>query len=78
MTREEIWNGFTKLFPDKVKNVDSYTKIGSKTIKLTLKAPEGEEPKHLIFLYNNIWDWTFGTKVWRKKPYKKEDNNHEV
>lgn len=78
MTRDEIWEGFVNLFPSYVDKVESYTKIGSKSLSLKMKVPEGQPSKNLIFLYNNMWDWTFGTKVWRKKPNKKEDNNHEA
>lgn len=66
MTRDNIWEGFKKLFPEMVENVETYQKIGSKTIKLKMK----EQDKFLIFLYNDPWDWTFGTKVWRARPRK--------
>jgi len=82
MTKEQIWDGFTQLFPDYVDKVEKYEKIGSKSIKLTLNAtvPDTEEHKTLIFLYNDIWDWTFGTKVWRKKPrvIGKENKNENA
>jgi hypothetical protein len=71
MTRDNIWDGFCKLFPDYVKHVESYRKIGSKTIELTMDtADENGEKKKLIFLYNDPWDWTFGSKVWRARPRK--------
>lgn len=66
MTRDNIWDGFCKLFPDWAKHVESYRKIGSKTIELTMDT----EKKKLIFLYNDPWDWTFGSKVWRVRPRK--------
>jgi len=87
MTKDNIWEGFVKLFPTYVEKVETFQKIGSKTIKLNLHAKEGEPHKYLIFMYNDPWDWTFGTKVWRSKPRKykadfsavtkKEDTNNE-
>lgn len=70
MKVDNIWNGFCKLFPDYVDKVESHKKIGSKSIKLKMKTEDGSD-KHLIFLYNDPWDWTFGTKVWRTRPRKK-------
>lgn len=78
MQRDNIWEGFVKLFPDYVDKVESYTKIGSKSIKLKMKVPEGEAEKYLIFLYNDPWDWTFGSKVWRKKPRPMKSNIDQV
>lgn len=75
MTKDNIWEGFVKLFPDYVGKVESYVKIGSKSIKLKMKTPEGAPEKYLIFLYNDPWDWTFGSKIWRSKPKKKFRNN---
>lgn len=78
MVVDNIWNGFTQLFPSYVEKVESYKKIGSKSIKLKMKTPEGEPEKFLIFLYNDPLDWTFGTKVWRRKPQYKKSNIDEV
>lgn len=78
MVVDNIWNGFTKLFPDYVDKVESYKKIGSKSIKLKMKTPEGAPDKFLIFLYNDPWDWTFGTKVWRRKPQYKKSNIDQI
>ncbi len=78
MQRDSIWEGFVNLFPDYVDRVESYTKIGSKTIKLKMKTDEGQPEKYLIFLYNNIWDWTFGSKVWRAKPKPKKTKSNIV
>jgi hypothetical protein len=78
MVVDNIWNGFTKLFPDYVDKVESYKKIGSKSIKLKMKTPEGTPDKFLIFLYNDPYDWTFGTKVWRRKPQYKKSNIDQV
>lgn len=86
MTRDNIWEGFIKLFPYLSDRVERYTKIGSKTIKLHMK-----NNSTLIFLYIDPNDWTFGTRVWRNKPRKlkadfsdienelnkKEDTNNE-
>ena len=71
MKRDNIWEGFKKLFPDQVDQVETYQKIGSKTIKLKIKGYD-DPPKFIIFLYNDPWDWTLGTKVWRARPRKKE------
>lgn len=78
MVVDNIWNGFTELFPDYVDKVESYKKIGSKSIKLKMKTPEGAPNKFLIFLYNDPNDWTFGTKVWRRKPQYKKSNIDQV
>lgn len=79
MQRDNIWAGFVKLFPDYVDKVQSYTKIGSRSIKLKMKTPEREYgEKYLIFLYNDPWDWTFGSKIWRKKPRPKRSNIDQV
>lgn len=80
MQRDNIWEGFVKLFPDYVDRVESYAKIGSKSLKLKMKTDEGQPEKYLIFLYNDPWDWTFGSKVWRArpKPRKMKSNIDEV
>lgn len=69
MQRDNIWEGFSKLFPDYAKNVESYKKVGSKTLKIKMKTEDGSD-KFLFFLYNDPWDWTFGSKIWRSKPKK--------
>ena len=78
MQRDNIWDGFVKLFPDYVDKVESYKKIGSKTLKLKMKTPEGAPEKNLIFLYNDPWDWTFGSNVWRKRPKPVKTNIDEL
>lgn len=78
MVVDNIWNGFTELFPGYVDKVESYKKIGSKSIKLKMKTPEGASDKFLIFLYNDPNDWTFGTKVWRRKPQYKKSNIDQI
>lgn len=78
MVLDNIWNGFTELFPDYVDKVEGYKKIGSKSIKLKMKTPEGAPEKYLIFMYNDSNDWTFGTKVWRKRPKPMRNNLKEV
>ena len=77
MVVDNIYQGFCKLFPTYVDKVESYKKIGSKSIKLKMKTEDGSD-KFLIFLYNDPWDWTFGTKVWRRKPQYKKNNIDEV
>lgn len=74
MQRDNIWDGFTRLFPNYVDKVESFKKVGSKTLKLKMKTDDGSD-KHLFFLYNDPWDWTFGSKVWRTKPRKIVKNN---
>ena len=78
MTKDEIWQGFVKLFPTYVERVESYEKIGSKSLSLKIKMPEGQPNKTLLFLYNDPWDWTFGSKIWRKKPRKPRTNIDQV
>lgn len=63
MTRTDIFDAFMKLFPTWAPHVESYKKIGSKTISLQFK-----NGKSRVFLYNDDDNWNFGTKLWRKKP----------
>ena len=72
MEKAGLWWGFTELFPNYVDKVESFKKVGSKTLKLKMKTDDGSD-KHLFFLYNDPWDWTFGSKVWRTKPRTKVD-----
>ena len=78
MQRDNIWEAFKNLFPDWEEKVESYKKIGSKSIKLKIKRPEGEEPKYLIFLYNDPWNWTYGSNIYRRKPRPVKTNIDEV
>ena len=73
MSRDNIWEGLVKLFPYLSERVESYTKIGSKTLKLYMSNGQT-----LIFLYNDPWDWTLGTKVWRNKPRKMKVDFNEI
>lgn len=75
MTIDNIWQGFTELFPDYVDKVESYKKIGSKSLKLKMK---NTEDKYLIFMYNDPWDWTFGSTIYRKKPRPVKSNINEI
>lgn len=63
MTIDYIWEGFRKLFPTWIDEVEKHRKVGSKTIELTMK-----NGKKLLFLYNDPWDWSFGSKIWRARP----------
>lgn len=70
MKGAEIFQEFCTLFPDYAEAADGYKKIGSKTIKLEF-TDNGKALKPLIFMYKGDNDWTFGTRVWRRKPVKK-------
>lgn len=79
MVVDNIWAGFCRLFPDYINRVESYKKIGSKSIKIKMNKENISDPdRYLIFLYNDPWDWTFGTKVWRRKPQYKNNNIDDV
>lgn len=67
MTGAQIFQEFCNLFPDYAVTANGYEKIGSKAIKLSYNGGL----HHLIFMYKGDDDWTFGTRVWRKKPVKK-------
>ncbi len=64
MVAHDIWGAFSKMFPDWAQEAESYKKVGSKTISIKMKNSN----KHLIFLYNDPTNWSFGTKAWRQKP----------
>lgn len=71
MKGSEIFRKFVTLFPEYAGAIARYTKIGSKAIKLEYTGANGEALKPLIFMYKGEDDWTFGTRVWRRKPVKK-------
>ena len=66
MKGADIYQKFCTMFPFYAEAADGYKKIGSKTIKL-----EYTDNTSLIFMYKGDNDWTFGTRVWRRKPVKK-------
>lgn len=64
MTKDELFEEFKKLFPIQAASTIEYKKVGSKTIAVKLKNRDNR----LYFLYNNPYNWNFGTKPWRAKP----------
>lgn len=77
MQRDNIWEAFKDLFPDWADRVEGYQKIGSKSIKVKIKTEKGNE-KYLIFLYNDPWNWTYGSTIYRRRPKPVESNIEEV
>lgn len=69
MKVDEILGGFQTLFPEWMDSVVGYQRFGSRSIVLYF---EGD--RSLIFYYNNMEDWTFGTRAFRKIP---KGVNHE-
>lgn len=74
MNKEELFNAFKVLFPNWVEYVNSYKKIGSKTLAIEFRFPCYTPESHCfkkvsrVFLYVNEDNWQFGTKLWRKRP----------
>lgn len=76
MKKAELFDIFTKMFPDMAKEVVKVKLIGSKAISMSMNSD-----KSLIFMWYDDNNWTLGTKVWRRKPEhtpkkkeKKKDN----
>lgn len=65
MSKEKLYTAFEELFPDWAERVTSYKKIGSKC--LAIKFNNGTSR---VFLFENLDNWQFGTKLWRKRPDK--------
>lgn len=81
MNKNQLFEAFKELFPEWAKKTISYKKIGSKTlaIKFVLSV-EGNKVNEVsrVFLYNDLNNWQFGTKLWRKRPEKLQKKNKEV
>lgn len=63
MKKDELFEIFKEMFPDFAKCAKGFKLIGSKSISI-----EMENGKSLIFMYYGKDNWSFGTKVWRRKP----------
>lgn len=63
MKNAELFEIFKGMFPDFAKCAKGSKLIGSKAISI-----EMENGKSLIFMYYGQDNWSFGTKVWRRKP----------
>lgn len=77
MSKEELMAAFERLFPNWIKDVVSYKKIGSKCLSICFKRVDVQRPSYTkvsmytrVFLYKNDNDWHFGTKLYRKRPDK--------
>lgn len=71
MTKEELFEVFSRMFPEFAKKATSYKKIGSRV--LAIKFVEEIVDRKIIetsrvFLYIDENNWQFGTKLWRKRP----------
>ena len=83
MSKEQLYEAFTELFPDWAQIATSYKKIGSKTLAIEFTEFMGnvEIKTSRVFLYNDPNNWQFGTKLWRKRPenrVKKEEKKDEA
>lgn len=68
MRNDELFEIFKTMFPEYAKCAKNSRLIGSKAISI-----EMGNGKSLIFMYYNQDNWTFGTKVWRRKPDPKKN-----
>lgn len=66
----DLYTQFINAFPDLSEAVESYRKVGSKTIILNMM-----NGKHLFFMYDNQDNWSLGTKQWRMKPVPVKEGN---
>ena len=67
MSREELFAAFEELFPDWAKKATSYKKIGSKCLAIRFNPPTSRVP-----ICEPVYNWHFGTKLWRKRPDEAE------
>lgn len=80
MNKDQLFDAFTELFPDWSKKVITYKKIGSKTLAIKFKGSPDDQQNagtSRVFLYNDPNNWQFGTKIWRKRPEKKNKEEKE-
>ena len=63
MTKNDIYEKFSVMFPLLEIQCEDYKKIGSKTIAIYLN-----DGTRLNFLYYSDTNWNLGTKTWRKQP----------
>lgn len=62
-SRYDLYYAFCNLFPNWANNVRDFKKVGSKTISLFFF-----DGSKLLFFYENPRNFSFGSKIWRKKP----------
>lgn len=75
MNKEQLFEAFQQLFPEWAKKATTYKKIGSKTLAIKFEEPVDDQKAtetSRVFLYNDLNNWQFGTKLWRKRPERKE------
>lgn len=60
---EELYLIFKGMFPNFGDRVKAYKRIGSCTIAVDL-----DDNKSYVFLYISPDNFSFGTKLWRKRP----------
>ncbi len=68
MTKHELYYNFCRLFPAWSSFVQDYKKIGSRTIVMNFRYDKTSK----VFMYYDDNNWQFGTKIWRKRPERKE------
>lgn len=82
MTKPELYDKFTELFPEWTGRVIGFKRIQPRVLKLQIRA-DFEDPTQDVmryFMYINEDDWSFGTKIYRNAPKymkKKEENKNE-
>lgn len=67
MTTDELYNRFVSLFPVYKAGIIYCEKIGARAIKITLIGG-----RIRYFIWYNDENWTFGTKLYRKRPEKQK------
>lgn len=72
MRKFELIDNFCRLFPNFANEATGFKKIGSNVIVVKF-----ENAKSLVFLYVSDENWSFGTKLWRKRPARLENQNKE-
>lgn len=81
MNKEQLFDAFKELFPDWAKKATSYKKIGSKALAIkfiTAVDRDKVNEESRVFLYNDLNNWQFGTKLWRKRPEQLQKKSKEV
>lgn len=79
MSKEQLFEKFTEMFPEWAERVVNYKKIGSKCLAIKFiqfgETVTDQTEISRVFLYDNPDNWQFGTKLWRKRPkrLKKKD-----
>ncbi len=71
ISRNELLDQFKKMFPNYADDVISCKRLGSRAIAIKFKNDQNngnDSVKSRVFLYINENNWSFGTKLWRKRP----------